>query len=406
MAQIAVKTSKKTDTEILASLNGKELDKDEVKKLRLAEQATVKHYSSGTTEVQKGISKLFNSKILLPSESTCNNTISSKRIHEYKQSQTEALTEESGGLIKVSPFDYSAKLKEKYHENKKNYNLSTMGSHKEIVKQMKENGKVDEVKPAAPVTTTKIAPPKVNKVVASDFLARRMNEIKKSQQASPKPSQENKKNTGFDLELYIGDSLVTKKLLDVNSKHIPFSPSTATSNGYKRKLDELKQKSPSSPSQNTQADDKSAKKAKLIDEILNIKSNHLKEVNDPDKNPHMKAYFNKLEQQESVDNKLCGVRNREIRAVTCKVCSYTSFSQSDYCKKQNHVVARHMSIQRYFKCKICNKRTSTIDKLCPVSACSQCGNEKFEPCTMKQEDTSIIKLNDNLNQESEMLLTN
>ena len=40
-----------------------------------------------------------------------------------------------------------------------------------------------------------------------------------------------------------------------------------------------------------------------------------------------------------------------------------------------------------------------------MSACSQCGNEKFEPCAMKIEDTSITKIgNDSLNQESEMLL--
>ncbi len=333
MAQIGIKTSKKSDQELLASLDGKELNKEEIKKIRLAEQASVRHYSSTDNKAQKEVSKLFNSKILLPSETTCNNTISSKKIHEYKQSQTKALSsDQNGGIIKLSPFDYSAKLKEKYEENKKNYNLSSMDSHKDILKKIKDKSKD---KPAAeaekPVAApTQLTPRVNNSIIASDFLAKCMSEIKKNS-STPKPP-EKKADIGFDLELYIGDSLTTKKLLDVNSKYIPFSPSTATSNGYKRKLEELK-KNDSSPSSTNHKpscetpEDKRAKKLKMIDEILSIKSNHLKEVNDPDKNPHLKNYFNKLELQENVDNKLCSIRNREIRAVTCKSCNYTSFTQ-------------------------------------------------------------------------------
>ncbi len=379
MAQIGAKTTtKKSDLEILASLDGKQLDKEEINKIRLAEQATVRHYSSVDNSAQKEISKIFKSKILLPSEATCNNSISSKRLHEYKQSQTTALStnKETGAVIKLSPFDYSAKLKEKYDENKKNYNLSTMSSHKDILKQIKDKDEKkakmskDDVELVVEEKVVASPLPRVNKsIIAADFLAKRMNEIKNSatinKKEEKKPLQNN--NTGFDLELYIGDSLTTKKLLDAESKYIGFSPSTATSAGYKRKLEELKKndspKSSSATKPPQTPEDKKAKKLKMIDEILSIKSNHLKEVNDPDKNPHLKSYFNKLELQESVDNKLCSVRNREIRAVTCKICSYTSFSQSDYCKKQNHVVTRHMAIQRYFKCKICNKRTYTIDKM-------------------------------------------
>ena len=47
----------------------------------------------------------------------------------------------------------------------------------------------------------------------------------------------------------------------------------------------------------------------------------------------------------------------------------------------------------------------TLDQLCPVKACKQCGNEKFEPSTMKEEDISILsKENANLNQDSEYLI--
>ncbi len=82
----------------------------------------------------------------------------------------------------------------------------------------------------------------------------------------------------------------------------------------------------------------------------------------------------------------------KVRVVTCKTCSYTSFGQSDFCKLKRHEITRHSAIQRYFKCKNCNKRTFTLDKICPISACMQCGAEKFESCGMKNEniETTLI----------------
>lgn len=190
-----------------------------------------------------------------------------------------------------------------------------------------------------------------------------------------------------------------------------------TSPAPKRKLQETR--SPSSHCQsskktatpnklNESIEDKRAKKLKMIDEVLNIKSSHAKEANDPEKNPHLKSYFDKLQVQEKIDDKLSNTKTREIRAVTCKSCNYTSFSQSDYCRKLNHSISRHMSIQRYFKCKICNFKTHTIDKLYPASACGQCGNSMFESCGMKNQDISIRKTSENssLEQASEMYLEN
>ena len=64
-----------------------------------------------------------------------------------------------------------------------------------------------------------------------------------------------------------------------------------------------------------------------------------------------------------------------------------------------------MVLQRFFKCKSCKNRTYTLDLVVPVKACKQCGNEKFEPSTMKEQDTSILsKDNSNLNQDSEYLI--
>ena len=64
-----------------------------------------------------------------------------------------------------------------------------------------------------------------------------------------------------------------------------------------------------------------------------------------------------------------------------------------------------MTLQRFFKCKTCKTRVFTLNELCPVKACKQCGNEKFEPSTMKEQDTSILsKESSNLNQDSEYLI--
>ena len=301
-----------------------------------------------------------------------------------------------------SPFLGSGdKIKDNYENNKKNFNLAKMGSHKEVLKEIKDKNKTASADSVSKEKSDDIImfESQVNKQTASnkiktfEFLKNRISEISKPNNDRPKTETKTQMNCSFDLELYIGDNPTSKKLLDVNSKYIPFSPSTATSSGYKRKFEELKKGSQSTPSKIEESkdsfEDKKAKKAKLFDDILSIKSNHSKDASDPEKNPHVKAYFDKLVQQEAVDNKLAATKSREVKAVTCPNCNYTSFAQSEYCKKQMHNVKRHMAIQRFFKCKICNNSTYTLDKLCPISSCSQCGNDKFESCGMKIERIDI-----------------
>ncbi len=140
----------------------------------------------------------------------------------------------------------------------------------------------------------------------------------------------------------------------------------------------------------TEPDDK-AKRLKLVQDLLNIKSSHEKDARDPEKNAHLKAYLDRLEEKESADNRLCSVRKQTVKVVTCNICVYTSFRQSDLCKSRRHQIIHREVLQRYFKCKNCNKRSFTLDKVCPTSACMQCGSEKFEQCGMK-DDTASTKL--------------
>jgi hypothetical protein len=342
LANVVYKTNKKCDKEMLALLNGKDLGQDELKQIRLAEQATVK-FTGNTPEISKEVKSVFNSKAVLPNESNCN-TFGAVKLLELKktlQSNSKSLSLSQGG-------DMSSLLKEKYDEKKKNFNLSNMQSHKDILKEIKRN-KEDkkETETETPVVEVEVKPdpPKGNSLVLSDFLKKRISEIKKvnSPSASPltdknsiKPSLQKPKNDdSFDLELYVGDKLTTRKLLDVKSKYVSHSASTCTSESYKRKLDEIKPKTNEeeieNKNMNESFEEKKAKKMKMIDDILNIKSSHAKEANDPEKNPHLKSYYDKMEQQEAIDDKLCSIKNREVKALTCKICDYTAFSQSD-CK--------------------------------------------------------------------------
>ncbi|RNA24370.1 MCM10 -like protein [Brachionus plicatilis] len=403
MANILVKTAKKSDTELLAELNGKKLDKEELKKVRLSEQAIVRHSTStGNDSASKEIKKLFNSKLLLPNENNIT-SISSQKLVDMKK--TNSLSSTPGILSLVTN---SSLIKEKYEDKKKNYGLSNLNNHKEILKEIKQKKNTENNQNDDKISEecTELGDDKpVEKLKASSFLKSRIDEIKKTPVQRPitpkKPA-----DSGFDLELYIGDSTTSKKLMDVSSKYIPFSPSTATSDQLKRKLDQMSPGSVKAASPKTE--DAKSKKLKMIEELKNIKSNHAKDARDPEKNSALRSFYNKLELEEKVDEKLSNMRNREVRVVTCATCSYTSFSQSDFCKLKKHQVKRHMVMQRFFKCKSCSKRTYTLDKIVPVASCSQCGGDKYEPCTMKDDNCKEVVVNKStkLDQDSEMFFEN
>lgn len=405
LANILVKTNKKTDTELLAELQGKKLDKEELKKVRLSEQASVRHSTGSENDAaSKEMKKIFNSKLLLPNENTVT-SISSQKFVEMKKSNSLSTTP---GILSL--VTNSNRIKEKYEDNKKNFGLSNLNSHKDILKQLKqkkdtESNQNEETNRDEFIELTDDKP--VEKLKASNFLKNRIDEIKKASIPKPKPATPKKEfSSGFDLELYIGDSTTSKKLMDVNSKYIPFSPSTATSEQFKRKLEQMSPNTVKTAASNR--DESKSKRLKMIEELKNIKSNHDKDARDPDKNPALRSFYNKLELDEKVDEKLSNMRNREVRVVTCSTCSYTSFSQSDYCKLKKHQIKRHMVMQRFFKCKSCSKRTFTLDKIVPVASCSQCGSDKYEPCTMKDDNCKevIVNKTSKLDQESEMFLEN
>jgi hypothetical protein len=376
---IAYKNTRKTDEELLASLVGKEMSTDEIKRARLASQAPTRHQQNSA------ISKLFTSQTLMPSESNCNGSISSQKMVEYKnkrQQQRQQEEEEEKYKKTESPMTQiesatgltldrqkANKIKNQFENNKKNYGLSTITSHKDIIKQLKDKEKSlnaqtdddqvenkdepknDDKKPQLIYPPIESSTNKV-KVSTKDLLRKLIgtdsdNTITNKTKFEVEKPMLKKPSIGFDLDLFIGDSKTTKKLMSVENKYTPHSPATATSESLKRKMDQIKSPTQSENDATTPKTDQKSKKLKAIDDILNIKGSQSKAMNDPAKNPHLKAYFDRLEEEDRVSDKLSKTTRREVKVVTCSTCNYTSFSQSDYCRKQGHVIKRHMATQRF-----------------------------------------------------------
>lgn len=405
-SKIPFKQHKASDKELMAKLENKNIDESELKKIRLnALSATITSQNDNSNAVNKEIKSLLSSKMLIPTSANCNSSMGAKKYVEIKNTLEE-----------------KSKIQKIEKDDKKAYNLSTMSSHRDIIKQIKKSSedtkdKKDVIRDVTiddeKLSNSQFKQKKLD-IKASEFLKQHVQSI--SNQAKISKTQPTSNATtpsinktkpafdNFELDIYIGDEKTTKKLMD-NSSNSPITkvlgennkktsdssplldkPNSADYESKKRKLDEIK-----SPMSST--DGEKEKKRKLIDDLINIKSKFAKDADNPEKNSHVKAFYDRLEEKESIENRLSSIKKREVRVVTCNICKYTAFSQSDLCKNRQHPITRHMAIQRYFKCKNCNFRTYTIDKLCPVSACMQCGSEKFEQTGLKDEkiETTLIK---------------
>jgi hypothetical protein len=81
-------------------------------------------FNSQSKEVNKEIKNLFSSKVLLPNETNCNNSISAKKLVELKNSSYK--------------FEVSK-------EDQKSQNLAAMYSHRDIMKQIKRKNESSSV---------------------------------------------------------------------------------------------------------------------------------------------------------------------------------------------------------------------------------------------------------------------
>lgn len=95
-------------------------------------------------------------------------------------------------------------------------------------------------------------------------------------------------------------------------------------------------------------------------------------------------YFMEQEKKERLEDKMAATMEVNATVFTCKQCNYTAFKVKDECKQQNHTIVKVQTKKRFFKCKKCGNRTTSIHKL-PSQPCKNCGEDNFERVSMLQE---------------------
>lgn len=94
--------------------------------------------------------------------------------------------------------------------------------------------------------------------------------------------------------------------------------------------------------------------------------------------------LDRLEKKEAMEEKMLNTTELETKAVTCKRCGYTAFSQSDLCKSKGHHVKVIKTKKRFFECTSCRNRTVCLDRY-PGRACTKCGESGWARCGMARE---------------------
>lgn len=152
----------------------------------------------------------------------------------------------------VSLVETAKTLKNSYDE-KKNYALSTMSSHRDIVrslkqKEKKKEGETEQIDDedssnsrseelAVPKTPKLTAVSKKSDMMAADFLKQRIDEIKNNSRPKPvvvKNPVVKAKNDDFELEIFDGESKTARKLMDLTNG----DDGLGSLNGAKRKRDQ------------------------------------------------------------------------------------------------------------------------------------------------------------------------
>ncbi|EDV54454.1 protein MCM10 homolog [Drosophila erecta] len=154
--------------------------------------------------------------------------------------------------------------------------------------------------------------------------------------------------------------------------------------GKRRAIDELNEKfSSSAKRQKMEEDDREMMRKSRIEKIMAATSSHTNLVEMREREAQ-EEYFNKLERKEAMEEKMLGTYKMPCKAVICQVCKYTAFSASDRCKEQKHALKVVDAEKRFFQCKDCGNRTTTVFKL-PKQSCKNCKGSRWERTAMIRE---------------------
>jgi len=135
-----------------------------------------------------------------------------------------------------------------------------------------------------------------------------------------------------------------------------------------------------------------------IEVLLNKKSSHAEEANNEWFDGYSKR-LNQLSKREYAQTKAAQVQSIEIQAFCCTniECNLSKQDQlveqfPTFCQSKGHLIERLVAIKRFFECKQCNKRESTLSKkkdvhtkviLPPEIRCIVCGSYRWTLCGQK-----------------------
>ncbi|KAL7061455.1 hypothetical protein AAHC03_055 [Spirometra sp. Aus1] len=76
----------------------------------------------------------------------------------------------------------------------------------------------------------------------------------------------------------------------------------------------------------------------------------------------------RLEKRDEFEEQLLAQHEQECQIVTCKTCNYRSLRADRECRKQGHILEFSTGTRRFFACRNCKTRTTTLDRY-PTLAC-------------------------------------
>ena len=88
----------------------------------------------------------------------------------------------------------------------------------------------------------------------------------------------------------------------------------------------------------------------------------------------------KLEAHEYFASKENEVTFVKIAAFHCINCNFTTEEAPSVCRSKGHLVKFTKAIKRYFECRKCSARTSTMGDLLPSRSCQNCKQNDWRPC--------------------------
>ncbi|KAH8411879.1 hypothetical protein KR222_001169 [Zaprionus bogoriensis] len=157
-----------------------------------------------------------------------------------------------------------------------------------------------------------------------------------------------------------------------------------TDTGKRRAIDDLNEKfSSGAKRQKLEEEERELARKSRIERIMAATSSHTNLVEMREREAQ-EDYFNKLERKEAMEEKMLSTYKMPCKAVICQRCKYTAFSAAERCKAEKHPLKVVDAQKRFFQCKDCGNRTTTVFKL-PKHSCSSCKGSRWERTAMIRE---------------------